>query len=712
METQKDAFKRQFLVEARDILDAVGEATLAAEADPANVDLLNAIFRGVHTIKGSAAMFDMDGLGDVAHELESLLNHLRDGTTAMTPEVADVVLKGLDALGAIHSALVRGETPARDADFLADFRRLVDSLLPPRPAEPGEAAAPADPAAGACVFGEASPALAEGFGEEIAAALAAAGDAQARAFCVRPAHTSELLANGFDPQIFLKNLKEASLLYRARTEDSVPVCGDFSPLALYLRPSVLVVTRQSAAEIRELALEPSLVDVADIARPGEPGPVPQATPTATGGYKPLGRILVEEQKITENDLNQALAKQAAGRQAEAASQAELKVMRVDEAKIDAFNNMIGELVIARNTYDFLVEGLDGSQALDTGETKRLKDNLRLFSRITGELQRGVLALRLVPIRGIFQKYVRVVRDISRKQGKRIDYRMEGGETEIDKKIADLLSEPLIHMIRNACDHGLETPGERQAAGKPETGCLRVSASREGRTLTITIRDDGRGIDRAKVAAKASRLGMDPGDPDDPHFLDVLFLPGFSTREEVSALSGRGVGMDVVKSSLEALCGSVRVESELGRGTSVILSIPMSMGVSLALQVEAGGQPYAIPIDHVLETILAPGADIHDIGGVMGIPYRGGILPVARLDRLLAGEGSSPPAPESVDREYPLVVVEGAKGKYGLVVDRLLRNCEIAIKPVPESLAGLDFLDGVTILGDGRVLLVLNPEQLV
>lgn len=721
MDSQKNDYTRQFLIEARDILDAVAAATLAVEADPSNSELLNAIFRGIHTIKGSAAMFGLDCLSECSHELENLLNSLREGGLSLTPEVVDVVLQGLDALGEMHAALARGDTPGSYDELVASFVRLT----------PARANAPAGAMAGPAAGCRAPiPILPETVRQALEAALAGAGDGQARPFLVRLGFASEDLANGFDPLVFLRNLKEACFYCHPLPTTAVPPCQELSPLCLYLRPDVVVATRLAAQDIRDLAFDPELIDVTELDRPGaavagdgpsDPGPAPAAEDalpegeqTPSRAAKPLGRILVEARKITEADLDQALARQAADRAAEPDRQAELKVMRVDEAKIDAFNNMIGELVIARNAYDFLVEGLEAGATFDSGEKKRLKDNLRLFSRITGELQRGVMALRLVPIRGIFQKYVRVVRDISRQQDKRIDYRTEGGETEIDKKIADLLSEPLIHMIRNACDHGLETPRERLEAGKSEVGRLTLEASREGRTLRVVIRDDGRGMDREKVREKALRLGMAVGDPEDPRFFDVIFQPGFSTKEAVSELSGRGVGMDVVKSALESLNGTIQVDSELGKGTAITLSIPMSMGVSVALQVESGGQPYAIPIEHVLETLLVTQDDVHALGDVQGMAYRGAILPVARLDRLLAGEMGLPAdgQGEADGREYPVVVVGSSRGNYGLLVDRLLRNCEIAIKPAPDSLAGLDYLSGVTILGDGRVLLVLNPEYLV
>jgi len=734
MDTQKSIYRQQFLLEVRDILDVVGDTVLKAESDPTNPELLNAIFRGVHTIKGSSAMFDLDSLGAFAHHLEGLLNSLRSGELTLSTDVVDIILKGLDALGEMRASIVRGEEPESRADLITCFGLVAGNVAAAVPGHCPDARPGNRHALEILTDQVAIDAARDG--------IAGTGQASSSLFSIELRYASDHLANGFDPAVFLRNLRSSCSFYRADSRDEVPECCNLRPLDLYLRPVVTVATTLSAEDIRELAFDASLVGVTEIEPPD--GAVPESIASSvdqartrlepdtdgrvSGGFasqpdpadwsrsgqKPLGRILVEERKITEADLDHALAKQASGRPAEAGAPAELKVMRVDEAKIDGFTNMIGELVIAKNAYDFLVGKLDAGGGPDAAGLKGLKDNLRLFSRITGELQRGVMALRMVPIRGIFQKYSRVVRDISRKQKKFIDFKIEGGETEIDKKVADLLSEPLIHMIRNSCDHGIETPAARAAAGKRERGALTLRACREGSNLIVKISDDGCGIDRCRVYEKAVHLGIPVGSPEEENLLDVIFLPGFSMKDAVSDISGRGVGMDVVKSTLATLGGTVHVASTQGKGTTFTLDIPMSMGVSVALRVVAGAQQYALPIENVLETVKVSAGDVHDFGSSQGIHYRGEILPVARLEQLLDHKKALSGAARGFvgEEELPVVVLASAKGKYGLIIDQLLRNCEIAIKPVPDALAAIAFLGGVTILGDGRVLLVLNPEHLI
>lgn len=711
MDNQKDHYRQQFIIEVGDILDTVTEALLKAEADPGNQDLLHSIFRGVHTIKGSSAMFDMDELGGFAHHLEGVLNGLRAKTLALSGEVVDLLLQGLDGLRDIMAATLRGEAITPPTELVRRCGELVRAGGVADPKHPASADSRERTVAGLSLDEADGRALWCSFSDSDT------GRANRHVYYIEPTYDSEHLANGFDPLIFLRNLREVCSFYLVNCRCLVPDIREYRPLDLYLRASLVVITELGAEEIRDLAFDADLIHVTEL----EPdlGPDIAARPEVPPTWKPLGAILLEERKITEEDLDQALARQrgipvagvAASGAAVPGAPGELKVMRVEESKIDAFGNTVGELIIARNAYDFLVDRLDQARCLENADIKALRDNLRLFARITNELQYGVMNLRMTPIRGIFQKFTRVVRDISSRQGKRIDMTIEGGDTEIDKKVADILSDPLIHMIRNACDHGLEPPRERIAAGKPECGRLMLKAAHEGSNLALTITDDGRGIDRRQVFAKAARNGLPVNGPDDPDILNVIFEPGFSMKEEVSDISGRGVGMDVVRSTLRELGGNVRIDSVQGRGSTFSLTIPMSMGVTTALHVAAGTGEYALPMDGVLETVKVPPSALHDLGSGRGMPYRGHILPVAHLADLFPGSRNTSAAEDGDVEDLLVVALNGARGRYGVIIDKLLRNCEIAVKPVPEAFSELAFLGGVTILGDGRVLLVLNPECL-
>jgi two-component system chemotaxis sensor kinase CheA len=354
---------------------------------------------------------------------------------------------------------------------------------------------------------------------------------------------------------------------------------------------------------------------------------------ALSRQKPLGKILVEEEKVSEEDVLRALKKQDLMETAKqlrpaAAAEHEMRTMRIDERKVEHFDNIIGELLIARNTYEYLLYHLRGADGDLRSTVKQLKDNLHLISRLTNEMHHGVMSLRMIPIRNIFQKFSRVARDISRKQRKLIDLITDGEEIEIDKKVADMLTDPLVHIVRNACDHAIEQPAERKSAGKPEKGTVILRASQEGRNLTIRIIDDGKGIDRRRLYEKAKETGMNiPSSLDDPALLELIFVPGLSTKREVTDLSGRGVGMDVVKTTARALGGTVQVTSEEGKGTEITLSFPMAMGISAALLVEADQSSYAIPLDYIVETLKLPAHKLRKAAGSgLVFYYRGEVIP--------------------------------------------------------------------------------------
>ncbi|MBF0233382.1 MAG: chemotaxis protein CheW, partial [Desulfamplus sp.] len=357
----------------------------------------------------------------------------------------------------------------------------------------------------------------------------------------------------------------------------------------------------------------------------------------------------------------------------------------------------------------------------------LKENLHLFSRLTNDVQHGVISLRMIPVRGIFQKFSRVVRDISRKQNKMIEMMTDGEDIEIDKKVADVLSDPLIHLIRNSCDHGIETPVERKRAGKPEKGTLLLKASREGANIVIRINDDGRGINREKLLEKAVQQGLEFSSVNDPGLLDMIFIPGLSTSEKITDVSGRGVGMDVVKTTILSLGGTVSVMSEQGAGTQLTLTIPTSMGIDTVLLVEVSGNSYAIPINYIMETLKVTSKTFISAGEQMMFYYRGEVLSAYFLSELLNSDGSDgsdgshivgqAETRESVaervntDKEISMVIIKTSKDRYGVIIDRFDKNMEIAVKPLPDMLSHLDVISGISILGDGRVLLVINPEQL-
>jgi two-component system chemotaxis sensor kinase CheA len=983
METNIEYFRGQFYQEAREILEKVNEDVLRAEAGPGDRELLNSIFRGIHTIKGSAGGFDLDDVSEFSHHLESLLNALRDGKLELDPELVDVILAGVDRIGHMIEDHAAGREAFMDHELTERFKSFLTRTGETRGNAAGQAPGGVPSGQAARLPGVVLP-------DAIADALRADGEGKLKAYRIEVRYTSEVMEHGYDPLVLLSNIKASSAAYHVTcSEDGIPPVDEFEPLKLYLHPTVLVATELSAEDIADMTFDPSLVSIEVVqgagcagegpdraasasaraagesrSRDDGPGPCidsellgeflmgasemleslekavieyeaaesgpslnevfrivhnlkgdadfiglraltafahdlesmldrlrsgalerspevvdiilhsvdhlrrclsdlgngrecdgdapvlgrlkrvldqgpggvddrqpPRSIPedmenvfveqvlqylqmlrdaapalpgdasarkgvgrcldglsrasdcvglktlqqltgqarAALGGddaarladamealvaflegfedeprrlgeilvregkittedleaglarQKPLGRILVEEGKVSEDDVQRALKKQdlmETARQLKptVAAEPEVRTMRIDERKVEHFTNIMGELLIARNTYEYLLNQLRDLDGAERETVKSLKENLHLLTRLSNDMHHGVMSLRMIPIRGIFQKFSRVVRDISRKQRKVVDLITDGEEVEIDKKVADMLSDPLVHLVRNACDHGIEDAAERRAAGKPEKGTVLLRASQEGRNLTIRIIDDGRGIDRQRLHEKAVSLGIDAESPDDPSLLDLIFLPGVSTKTEVTDLSGRGVGMDVVKTTVISLGGSVQVSSEWGRGTEITLSIPMAMGISAALLVESGGKTYALPLDGIVETLKIPASRVRRAGSQSLFYYRGEVLRAESLQSLLSGVNRKQALAKGGHgngaEEICVVILKTEAGRCGVVVDRFHKNMELAIKPVPEALTGIEVISGVSIMGDGRILLVLNPEKLV
>jgi len=447
---------------------------------------------------------------------------------------------------------------------------------------------------------------------------------------------------------------------------------------------------------------------------------------ALSKQKKLGDILVEEGKLGKDELDKALKKQevmkavsgtakegapaSAKQQAAGVAQQEVgsQTMKVDQEKIDKFTNTIGELVVAKNANEYLIQKIAREYALPSSLVKELKDNANLIARISQDLQRDILSLRMIPIKQVFQKFPRVVRDISRKQNKQIDLRIIGEDTEIDKKVADLLSDPLVHLLRNSCDHGIETAEERQESGKTPVGTVILKAYQEGSFVYIEVIDDGKGINTTKVREKAISNKLVSADTElsEKEIMQLILEPGFSTAEKVTDISGRGVGMDVVKTSVVNLGGFVDIQSTMGEGSRFVLKIPVTIGVSTALLVKLSSVVYAIPIENVAETIKLPKEKIKDLHYGLAVHYRGMVLPLYSMKGLLDEE------PGELPDEVCIVITNTDMGKVGLMVDELINRIDIAIKPVPEYFSHLSYVGGITILGDGQAVLVLNTNKLI
>jgi len=545
-----ESYRADFYLEVNDLLDKANTDMLRAEQQPDDASIMNAVFRQIHTIKGGAGMFEMPDVSHFSHELEGILNIIREGTVTVNATLVDVILAGIDHLYIMIKDYIAGRPAQTNDPLIEKFQSIVS-----------------------------------------------------------------------DP---------STVMEKEEKKDE---------------PPPVIVEQPEIPAIKEPAIK-------DKEEPGA------------------------------------------------------QTMRIDESKLEQFTNVVGELLIARNGYDYLLNQIqNGDVTLDKG-VKMLKDNLYQLSGLTNEIHHGVMSLRMVAIRGLFSKFNRIVRDISRRQQKPISMQTEGNDIEIDKKIADLLFDPMVHLVRNSCDHGIEPPDERIQNGKPEQGTVLLKASQEGSMLIIQIIDDGKGMDRQKLYEKGIKAGLDLQSPEDDAVLEVIFLPGLSTREQVSDISGRGVGMDVVRTAIQELGGNILVSSTPKKGSEIKLSIPMRMGINETLIVESNGAPYAIPIDFIAETTKVTPKMIRTAGTQQIFYNRGEVIPVMWLNDILNAKRKDV-TPET---ELALVVLEIHENRFALVVDALSHHMEVAIKPLPDNLAGIDEISGVSIMGDGKVFLVLNPDK--
>ena len=386
------------------------------------------------------------------------------------------------------------------------------------------------------------------------------------------------------------------------------------------------------------------------------------------------------------------------------------VLKVDQAKVDALMNLIAELVVSKNSLPFLAkraEDVYGSREMG----REIKDQYAIIDRLAQEMQRAIMDVRMLPVSEVFERFPRLVRDLARKLNKHIELKIVGADTAADKTIIESLGDPLIHLVRNAIDHGIESPEQRVAAGKPEAAMIQLKAFQEGDQVIIEVSDDGKGIDPVAIRLKAFEKGMiteEKADAlSDQEAINLIFLPGFSTMEAISDLSGRGVGTDVVRSTVEKINGMVTLSSHKGEGTLVRLSLPLSMAVARVMMVEVGDALFGVPMDGVAETVRVSRNRIRRIKRSEAFVLRDAIVPLIRLHDLL---GLRRPA-DDVEEEAVLVARIGGT-LIGLVVDRLREGIDVVLKPLEGMLAGMRGYSGSALLGDGRVLLVLNLKELL
>lgn len=656
-----------FRVEAGDLLDQIEQGLLDLGHRLEDRALIDEVFRGLHTLKGSGAMFGFDALADFTHHCETAFDRVRKGLAPATQELVAVILSARDHM----RALIEGDGAGLEAAgtaILAQLQAAIDGA-------------------------DTVPATATAAAGAVPAAASAARNGW-RLFFRLPA---DAMANGTNPLMLLDELRDLGDCRIAARTDAVPPLADLVPTECHIGWDVELrgdISRDDIDDVfifvmddMELTIEPLddvpaeavaqlPADQASAALPAavEAAPAPQAAP-AQDGANPAGRPAA---KAGES-------------------------VRVPAERLDELMDRVGELVIVQSRLSQLAAG-SGSAV---GNELALRSISEEIERLAGELRDTMMVLRMVPVASLFSRFRRLVHDLARETGKTIELSTEGETTEVDKTMIERLADPMVHLIRNACDHGLETPEDRIAAGKPAAGQVRLSAHQAGGEVLITIRDDGRGIDRVRVRAKAEAQGLiQPGQQISDHeLLQMIFHPGFSTAAQVTSLSGRGVGMDVVKRTIESLRGAIDITSAPGEGSTVVLRIPLTLAIIDGLLVRVGNGRYVIPLGAVEECLeLSLEEDLRSRGRSF-ITLRDRLVPFLRL-REIFDTGTRP------DPHQKIVVIATGAERVGLVVDQIIGSHQTVIKSMSPLHRDVATFAGATILGDGGVALILDVVQLV
>jgi two-component system chemotaxis sensor kinase CheA len=768
----------QFVIEARECLEAIGKRLLDVERDPSNVELLNDLFRSVHTLKGNCGLFEFKPLERVVHAGEDLLDRVRKRTMDYSRELADALLEAMDYCAQLIDQIERSGRiePGADARSTAHAQALRSLLAGEvRPVvEPG-AVADAKAAVTQAVAPAAPP---DWLGRIDAAVLAAHPQAVALRYlpeegCFfkgedpwRLASTAPgLLALGVGSRkpwpaadqraawdCYQCNLDIVMLSGAPRTELEAHFQCVPEQIAVHSLPALPSVAkpvspgqrlmRQRAAALwavqctllersglaagvllaarRTLAgLTVALDEAAQAATLAELQALPD-TPSALLAWArkhcPVG-------DRTAEGIAPARSLQAAGESSvievpgrvdEAAGHAGQpnKVLKVSQEKIDHLMELIGEMVVAKNSLPYLAQRAEDVFA-QRELAREIKAQYAVINRIAEDLQHAVMQVRMLPVGAVFQRFGRLVRDISKKLGKEVHLVIEGEDTEADKNVIEPLADPLIHVLRNSLDHGIELPELRLAAGKPAAGTIRIRARQESDRVVIEISDDGAGVNPARVRAKAVERGLIAADRaallSDAEAVQLVFLPGFSTADTISDLSGRGVGMDVVRTAIERIHGAVALSSVFGQGTSLRLSLPLSMAVTHVMVIESAGRRLGVPMDLIVETVRVHRDDIHHFKQARTTVLRGRVVPLRALNELLALDAE----PQgNAQGELAVLVVRIGQQNVGLLVDQFKGATDIILKPLEGVLAGLIGFAGTALMGDGGVLMVLNPKELL
>lgn len=646
----------EFLIEADEILANLDQDLIELESNPEDKELLNKIFRGMHTLKGGAGFLGLTSIVEIAHKIEDIFNKLRNDELHLTSEMMDVIFEGVDKLKeAIDMLKENDEIP--DEEDIRDLLNKLEQILS------GETVIEAEVVSDSSNQQESSD-------ENTEFEFVPGVDEDIKKLILQ--YPGKDLGEILEELILLPPDERPSLEVIEKLEQLITEGKDVKDL--------IIPKSQKKPEKEEKPQEP-----ADQIEPPKPPEKQESQP------KP-------ESKPAQKEAAQTKKKKTEKKE---------EVIRVDVDRVETLMNLVGELVLDRNRIVKLASGLEANcNSSDTIE--ELIDSITGMSRTVSDLQDAVMKLRMQPVKKIFSKFPRIVRDLAKKLNKKVNLVLEGEDTEIDRSILDKLEDPLIHLVRNAIDHGIEPPEERIKAGKPEVGTIKLSAYQEGDRIIISIEDDGRGIDVEKVKQKAIEKGLitpeQAENMSDKEAYELLFMPGFSTAEQVSEVSGRGVGMDVVASTIHSLRGTIEVESEPGKGTKFIMKLPLTVAIIRTLMVGANDRIFAIPLYSVVEIVRYEPENVKRIGQFKSFMLRDEVYLLFTLNELFDIEDEG-------EKQFIVIVRVGEKN-IAIAVEELFGEEEIVIKPLGKLLENVQGIAGATITGDGRVVLIVDTNSLI
>jgi two-component system, chemotaxis family, sensor kinase CheA len=696
-------FYQVLFEEAGENLDRMEQQLLEIDIESADDEELNSIFRCAHSVKGGAATFGFKDVAELTHQMETLLDKLRRHELEPSAAMVDVLLKSGDALKA---QLARHQ--AGGAGDLVDTSELLRSIraMSAGGAAPQAPQAPQAPAV-APPQGAAAPAAAAA----APAAPSAAADDGKRALelVVGPLESPALANNLVELFSEIVDLGTIEPLDGGQAADGmrrfkiVTSSSDNDLLDLFTfhvaREHVKLLPLGKGYGFHDGAPGAPKEEQADASyglfegAPGAPGTA--AADASTAAAAADGATAAPASAVAGGAPKASPAKAAA-------ASAEAATLRVSVEKVDQLINLVGELVI---TQAMLAQN---SAKMDPGLYAQLAKGLADLDRNTRDLQESVMSIRMIPMSIVFSRFPRMLRDLAAKLGKKVDFVTKGEATELDKGLVEKITDPLTHLVRNSCDHGIELPAERVAKGKPETGTLTLAASHQGGSIVIEVRDDGKGLSRAKLLAKARERGLDVSDTmSDTEVWSLIFAPGFSTAEVVTDVSGRGVGMDVVKKNITSLGGTVEIESAEGYGMSVKVRLPLTLAIMDGMSVAVGDEVYILPLASVLETFQVEPEHIRTVGGNgRVVEVRDEYMPVLELERVFDVPRRDPDSSAGI-----MVVVEADSGRVALLVDALLGQQQVVVKNLESNYRKVSDVSGATIMGDGRVALILDVGSL-